>query len=112
MGIGPQDQAVDPPDSVQHVVMVVPVDRHIDEAEHIAEEDRQLGRAAPASRSPCGTFSSSTMMVMMMAITPSLNAVSRSLFMLPRGGGNEIGGSTRTAGAHWPQRKDFNRGTR
>ncbi len=30
---------------------------------------------------PCGTFSSNTMIVMMIAITPSLNASSRPLVM-------------------------------
>jgi len=34
-----------------------------------------------AKSSPCGTFSSSTMMVMMMAITPSVKASSRPLVM-------------------------------
>src|SRR5579862_3820590 len=42
---------------------------------------------ASAFRSaPCGTFRSSTMMVMMIAITPSLNAVNRSLRMAIRPG--------------------------
>src|SRR3954468_13801008 len=36
-----------------------------------------------SSESPCGTFNSSTMIVMMMAITPSLNASSRPLPMPP-----------------------------
>src|SRR4030081_1516970 len=40
-----------------------------------------------ARSSPCGTFISSTMMVMITAITPSVNASSRALFIaaLPRG---------------------------
>src|SRR5882672_12774727 len=40
------------------------------------------GTSASGSAS-CGTFSSSTMMVMITAITPSLNASSRPLFMRP-----------------------------
>jgi hypothetical protein len=34
-------------------------------------------------RAPCGTLSSSTVMVMMMAMTPSLKASSRDLPMFP-----------------------------
>src|ERR1700755_2721327 len=37
--------------------------------------------SSASNPAPCGTFSSSTMMVMMMAITPSLKASSRVLLM-------------------------------
>jgi hypothetical protein len=39
--IGPQDEAIDPRYGVQQMVMVVPVDGHIDEAQHIAHEARR-----------------------------------------------------------------------
>ena len=77
-------------------VQVRPQDRAVDRARRRAAcgggcSSRSRGRrssgrssgtpaaaaAAPRSRSPCGTFSSSTMIVMMIAITPSLNASSR-----------------------------------
>src|SRR5215204_3617804 len=41
-----------------------------------------MGRSA-AQSAPCGTFNSSTMMVMMMAITPSLNASRRPFVIAP-----------------------------
>src|SRR5215204_229552 len=41
-----------------------------------------MGRSA-AQSAPCGIFSSSTMMVMMMAITPSLNASRRPFVIAP-----------------------------
>src|SRR5262249_38818587 len=40
VAVGPQNEAVDARNGVQHVMMVVPVDREIDEAEHVAEEMR------------------------------------------------------------------------
>ena len=77
MKIGPQHQPVDMPHQMKEVVVVVPVDRDVDEAQNIAEKYRR--QTASAARSaPCGTFSSSTMIVMMIAITPSLKASRRS----------------------------------
>src|SRR5262245_55167353 len=43
----------------------------------------RTGASAPGP-SPCGTFMSSTMIVMMIAMTPSLNASSLFLFILVR----------------------------
>ena len=60
--------------------MVVPVDPDVDEAQDVAQEHRH-DRARAVEPSPCGTFISSTMMVMMMAMTPSLNASSRVLLI-------------------------------
>ena len=71
--VGPEHAAGDVFARHGAVMMVVPVDADVDEAEHVAEEHRQQRRSA-SRLAPCGTFSSSTMMVMMMAITPSLNA--------------------------------------
>jgi hypothetical protein len=73
--VGPQDAAADFLHGVQHVVVVVPVDADVDEAEHVAHEDRPQRQRPEIG--PCGTLSSSTMMVMMMAMTPSLKASTR-----------------------------------
>ncbi len=81
MQIGPQDRTRHLRARLQHVVMVVPVDPDVDEAEDIAEEHRKDGPERAASAAPCGTFISSTMMVMMMAMTPSLKASSRCLLI-------------------------------
>jgi hypothetical protein len=51
---------------VEQVVVVVPVDPHEDEGEQVPEQVRRSGGC-----------SSSTMIVMMMAMTPSLKASSR-----------------------------------
>ena len=64
--------------------MVGPVDADVDEAEQVAEQAgagrvpqcRQVGR-------PSGSCSSSTMIVMMMASTPSLNASRRLVRIAP-----------------------------
>jgi hypothetical protein len=49
MQIGPQDRAVHAFGDMQHVMMIVPVDADIDEAQHIAQEHReqrpQIGEA-------------------------------------------------------------------
>ena len=50
MQVGPQNAAVDPSVSVEHVVMVVPVDAEKDEAQHVAEEHGQQR----AERRPVG----------------------------------------------------------
>src|SRR4051794_37202693 len=81
--VGPQDVAVHPLDGVQQVVVVVPVDADEGEAEQVAQEHGDQRRSAARS-APGGTLSSSTMMVMMMAITPSLNASRRPLPILHR----------------------------
>ena len=67
---------------MKHVMMIVPVDAEIDEAEHVAQEDGKQ-RPKRGESAPWGTFSSSTMMVMMIASTPSLNASIRVLVMTP-----------------------------
>src|SRR5450631_1564114 len=40
MQIGPQRPAVDVLNGMQHVMMIVPVDAHVDEADHVAQEYR------------------------------------------------------------------------
>src|SRR6516165_8343804 len=60
--------------------MIVPVDRQIDKAQNIAYEIGVTAISAIQSE-PCGTFNSSTIIVMIIAITPSLNAARRSLPM-------------------------------
>ena len=62
-------------------MVVVPVDPEEHEAEHVGQEHRQQRLRALARSAPCGTFSSSTMIVIRMAITPSLNA-SRRAFVI------------------------------
>jgi len=65
------DAFVDP----ERVMVVAPVDADVDEAEQVGQEPvAELPRAWRVGSS--GTFSSRTMMVMMMASTPSLNASS------------------------------------
>ena len=61
--------------AVQHVVVVVPVDADVDEAEHVAQEHRQQ-RSQRGGVAAVRHLQPSTMMVMMMAITPSLKASS------------------------------------
>src|SRR3974390_2559078 len=79
MEIGSEHAAGDLFGSVQHVVVIVPVNADIYEAQHVAEEDRN-GRREPRSW-PWGMCSSSTMIVMMIASTPSLKASSLALCM-------------------------------
>src|SRR5690348_4556845 len=52
MHIGPQDYAPHPDDGVQQMMMVVPIDRDIHKAEHIAEKHRHQ----PAERTPIGAL--------------------------------------------------------
>jgi hypothetical protein len=68
-----------------HVVVIAPVDADVDEAQ-TREQHRYRGRSAEVV--PCGGCSPSTMMVMMMAMTPSLNALSRPVLI----GGYYLGG--------------------
>src|ERR1700756_1673196 len=68
---------------VQHVMMIVPVDAHINETQDIAEERVGTSGTKSSRRSPCGTFISKTMIVMMIAITPSLNASKRPFVICP-----------------------------
>ena len=74
--VGPQHAATHVRGDVQHVMLIVPVDADVNEAEQVALEHRQDGREA-FEVAVCRTFSSSIMIVMMMAITPSLGFESR-----------------------------------
>src|SRR5258707_10503581 len=82
MQIRPQDTTRNMLRRLQEVMMVVPVDADVNEAQDIAEENRRSGCKA-ARPVPCGDFISSTMMVMMTANTPSLKASMRPLVVLP-----------------------------
>jgi hypothetical protein len=62
------------------MVMIVPVDADVNEAQDVAQKDRERDRSA-SSDGADGTLSSRTMIVMMMAKTPSLKASSRPLFI-------------------------------
>ena len=68
---------------LHHVMMVVPVDRDVDEGEEIGGEERQH-REHGGERRLLGIFSSSTMIVRTIATTPSVRAFSRSGSFLPR----------------------------
>jgi hypothetical protein len=59
---------------VARILELVPVDANVDEAEEYGPQGASACRSAPG-----GIFSSSTMIVMMMAMTPSLKASSLPL---------------------------------
>jgi hypothetical protein len=66
---------------MQKMMMVVPVDADVNEAQDIAKENRATDRKA-ATPVPCGGFISRTMIVIMTASTPSLKASSRPFLIL------------------------------
>ena len=61
--------------------MVVPVNAEKDKTEDVGAENRGQRRGGPPNRAPRGVFNSSTMIVIRMAMTPSLNASSRVVFI-------------------------------
>src|SRR5206468_6345741 len=75
--VGPQHGPIHALGGVKHVVVIVPKDAGVGIAQYIRQEDRHTGlpgrrdlcRAAPSSLAP--------IMVMMMAMTPSVKAASR-----------------------------------
>lgn len=77
MRVGPQDAAADVLHGVQQVRVIVPVDAHINATEHIAHEDGPS--ANRALKWPVRHLQFQNMIVMMMAVTPSLKASSRFL---------------------------------
>src|SRR5215472_13163850 len=78
MQVRPQDETVHAMRGLEQMVVVVPVDADEHEAQHVAQEHR--GHRAQRIQAVSGRrLSSSTMMVMMMAMTPSLNASSLPL---------------------------------
>src|SRR4051794_31234566 len=81
MEIAPHHRAIHLGHQMEVVMVIVPIDGDIDEAQQIGQEDRPDSLSAWKS-APSGTFSSSTMMVMMMATTPSVMASRRSVSML------------------------------
>jgi hypothetical protein len=70
---------------MHQVMMVVPIDADVNKTEHIAHEHRAYFQQF-LKVSSCGTFISNTMIVMIIASTPSLNAsnlplpIDRNLF--------------------------------
>ena len=58
-----------------HLMVVIPIDADVDEAKHLAPEHWEQGLQRSQSRA-VGHFHLHTTMVMMIAITPSLNASS------------------------------------
>src|SRR5881396_1218516 len=80
MQVGPQSCAVQTLSCVQQVVMVVPVDADIHETQNVGQQNRNQA----ARLVPFGDFISKTMIVMMTARTPSLNASKRPLFISSR----------------------------
>ena len=64
---------------MQHMMMIVPVNPDVKKLRHVAGRFWTLRQRR--ERVPFGTFSSSTMMVMMIAITPSLKASSRAVLI-------------------------------
>ena len=79
--IGPKSCAMNPLTRVQQVVMVVPVDPHVNETQDVTQQNGDTDFKA-ARLAPCGIFNSSTIIVMMTARTPSLKASRRPLFMV------------------------------
>src|SRR5579883_1940710 len=77
MHVRPQDAAGDPGAGVDQVMVVVPIDGDVGEAEDVADELRRLLNERPKIGGTRG-LQLRTMIVMMMAITPSLKALSRS----------------------------------
>ena len=64
------------------MMVIVPVDPDVDKTHDVAAEDRNEWSQTGETCVMCGARSSSTIMVMMMAITPSLNASIR-FFSMP-----------------------------
>ena len=85
---------------MQQVVVVVPVDADVDEAEHVAEETG-TDRPSAATVAPVRNFISSTMIVMMMAITPSLNASMRPLPISASDARNHVTGQPCSSARPW-----------
>ena len=77
------------------MVMVVPVNPYVNEAENVTQKNRkELAQGFQVIT--MGTFNSKTMIVMMMANTPSLNAASRSFgISLVLAEGHAISGGVR-----------------
>lgn len=67
---------------VQQMMVIVPVNANIKEAQDVAEKRRQQGLSS-LRPSPCGIFMSRTMIVITIAITPSLKASSLVVVIYP-----------------------------
>jgi hypothetical protein len=80
MEVSPEDWSGNALGSVQEMMMVVPVDADINEAEDVAQKDRNRGPKRFERRAG-RHLRSRTMIVMMIAKTPSLKASRRPLFI-------------------------------
>jgi hypothetical protein len=80
MEVGPKDPTAYLLRGMEKVMMVVPIDADVYEAQYVAEETGSTELSA-ANVAPAGTFKSNTMIVMMTAKTPSLNASRRPLLI-------------------------------
>jgi hypothetical protein len=67
---------------MQQVMVINPINPDVKEAQNVAEKYRQQ-QPKIIRPSPWGTFISSTIIVMMIAITPSLNAANRPVVIFP-----------------------------
>ena len=75
MQIGPHHRATDFLGDLKEVMVAVPVNPNKNEAQHVTEEHgQQLEPCSAARLESCETLSFKTMIVMMIASTPSLNA--------------------------------------
>jgi len=83
MQVCPENSAGDLFRGLEKMMVIVPIDANVNETEYNSSRDEVAVGSMPQGSTPCGTFNSSTMIVMMMARTPSLNASSRVVFILP-----------------------------
>jgi len=81
--VRPHHHGIDPPGRSQQVMVVVPVDADDSEAEDV-DQQRWQATGEPVKGGPTGVFRSKAMIVMITAITPSLNASSRWVSMACR----------------------------
>jgi hypothetical protein len=90
MQVCPEDRPTHAARSLKQVMMVVPVDAHVQKTQCIAEK-YGYERAQGFEVGSWGALSSSTMIVMMIAMTPSLNASRRDFpISLPSGTGQSF----------------------
>jgi hypothetical protein len=80
MQVRPEDWPINALGSVQEMVVVVPVDAGVNEAQDVAQKDRNRGSKCFERRTG-GHLRSRTIIVMMIAKTPSLKASRRPLFI-------------------------------
>ena len=80
MQVGPEDRALHMGRRLKHVVVVVPADAEVEEAQQVGQENGRVV-AKSLQPGPFGFGSSRTMIVIRMAITPSVKASTRDARM-------------------------------